>query len=296
VLTYWTRASLVEFYGQVAESTVDTVVLGEVICSRRNEMKTDDWLALGRDLAATGKEVVLATMALVESESDLRTLRRLAEQGEFLVEAGDMSAVRILAQLGRPFVIGPHVNVYSHDALAVYAAMGGCRWIAPVELPLCDIACIGSPVRGAPGRDRLATEVWAFGRLPLAFSARCFTARHHRLRKDDCQFRCMDDSDGLLLSTSDGQPFLTLNGIQTQSAGQHCLIGEGEALRSAGVSRLRLSPQSRQFGAVIECFERVMNRGGDAGAAREQLAALSLPGGLVNGFAHGRPGVEQVCA
>ena len=45
-----------------------------------------------------------------------------------------------------------------------------------------------------------ATEAWAFGRLPLAFSARCFTARHHHLNKDDCGFRCLEDPDGLLLA------------------------------------------------------------------------------------------------
>lgn len=296
VLTYWTRASLVDFYARVAESAADTVVLGEVICSRRNEMKTADWLSLARDLAQAGKEVVLATMALVESESDLRTLRSLARQDEFLVEAADASAIHVLSQGGRPFVIGPHVNVYNHDALAFHARLGGCRWVAPVELPLKDIACIGSPSVANPDGTPVVVEAWAFGRLPLAFSARCFTARHHRLRKDDCQFRCMDDPDGLLLSTSDGQPFLALNGIQTQSAGQHCLIGERAELLAAGVSRLRLSPQLREFDSVIDCFERVMNQGANVAAARERLEQLSLPGGLVNGFAHARPGLDQVRA
>ncbi|MCV5961458.1 U32 family peptidase, partial [Escherichia coli] len=74
----------------------DTVVLGEVVCSRRHEMKLDDWLALARDVAAAGKEVVLASQVLLESEADLRAVRRLVEQRDFLVEAGDASALRLL--------------------------------------------------------------------------------------------------------------------------------------------------------------------------------------------------------
>ncbi|OYW18784.1 MAG: U32 family peptidase, partial [Burkholderiales bacterium 12-64-5] len=64
VLYYWPRRTLLDFYADVAESPADTVVLGEVVCSRRHEMKTADWLALARDLAACGKEIVLASQAL----------------------------------------------------------------------------------------------------------------------------------------------------------------------------------------------------------------------------------------
>ncbi|PIQ83699.1 MAG: U32 family peptidase, partial [Candidatus Omnitrophica bacterium CG11_big_fil_rev_8_21_14_0_20_63_9] len=44
------------------------------------------------------------------------------------------------------------------------------------------------------------------------------------MQKDDCQFKCLDYEDGLALKTREGQPFLTLNGIQTQSALVHNLI------------------------------------------------------------------------
>lgn len=294
VLTYWTRKELASFYASVADTRADTIVLGEVVCSRRHEMKIDDWVDLASDLQATGKEVVLATMGLVESEADLRQLRRFVENGRFLVEAGDASAVRMATRMQLPFVIGPHINVYSAQALAFHVGIGASRWVAPVELPLQELGQINPPAAG--GGQRVPTEAWAFGRLPLAFSARCFTARHHRLRKDDCQFRCADDPDGLLLSTDEGRPFLALNGIQTLSAGQHCLIGERDALRRAGVTRLRLSPVSRGFDAVVDCFERVMNDGEDAREARCELVDMALPGGLVDGFAHGRPGIEQVPA
>jgi collagenase-like PrtC family protease len=295
VLPYWPRETLMHFYAEVADSAADSVVLGEVVCSRRHEMKPDDWLALARDLAAAGKEVVLATQVLIESESDLRTLRRVAGQGEFLVEAGDASALHVLASMRVPFVLGPHINVYSAAALAEYRRLGATRWVAPVELPMDAMPRINplcTNVHDGSGPARMPTEAWGFGRLPLAFSARCFTARHHRLSKDQCEFRCRDDADGLLLSTADNRPFLALNGIQTLSAAQQCLIGEREALLQAGVTRLRLSPTSRDFGAVIASFEKVMNEGGDAGGATAALQALSLPGGLANGFVHGQAGIE----
>ncbi len=208
-----------------------------------------------------------------------------------MVEAGDASALRLLSQAGRPFVLGPHINIYSHAALAEHAALGAVRWVAPVELALQAVGRINPPQQPVAS---IETEVFAFGRMPLAFSARCFTARHHRLQKDQCEFRCRDDADGLLLRTEDGEPFLVLNGIQTQSAAQQCLIGERAALRAAGVSRLRLSPCSQRFGEVVAWFERVMNEGASADAARIALDKLSLPGGLANGFAHGRAGMDLV--
>lgn len=289
VLYYWPRESLLNFYAMLADTTADSLVIGEVVCERRHELKFADWLALARDLARTGKEVVLATQALVASESDLRLLRRAAEQDEFLIEAGDVSALRALTATGRPFVLGPHLNVYSRDALHEYQRLGAKRWVPPVELALSSIAHVNGVAAGAA--PVMPTEVFAYGRLPLAFSARCFTARHHRLAKDSCEFRCRDDSDGLLLKTSDGQPFLVLNGIQTQSAAQQCLLGEADALRAAGVTRLRLSPSSADFERVVALFDDVFNHGGDATAALAVLGGTALAGGLVNGFAHGEAGL-----
>ena len=61
------------------------MVLGEVVCSRRHEIRFEDWLALAADLKAQGKTVVLATMALLAGEPELRGLRRICEQGDYAV-------------------------------------------------------------------------------------------------------------------------------------------------------------------------------------------------------------------
>jgi len=283
VLAYWPRTALIEFYARVAESPARTVTLGEVVCSRRHEMKLDDWLALAGDLAAAGKEVVLATQALIESEAELRTMRRIAEQDRFLVEANDAAALHRLA--GRPFVIGPHINVYSGAALDELAAAGATRWVPPVELP---VDAIAAATRGRA----VEAEVFAFGRLPLAMSARCFTARHYGLNRDECEFRCLEHPDGMLLKTQEGEPFLALNGLQTQSAGVQCLLGWRGTLVDAGVRRLRLSPVAQQFERVIDVFHRVFNEAADGLAAIEELTALALPGAPVDGYAHRHAGRE----
>lgn len=308
VLYWWDRAVLMNFYDQVADSAADTVVLGEIVCSRRHDMKLADWLALARELQAAGKEVILATQALVMSEAELRAVREIVAQEEFAVEAGDASALHAFAQIrrergaSRPLVLGPHLNIYSHETLREYAALGARRWVAPVELSLQAIAAVNPKQSRAQGSVLdISTEVWAFGRLPLSFSARCFTARHHHLHKDSCAFRCRDDADGLLLSSSERQPFLCLNGTQVQSAGVQALIHEAAALRQAGVERIRLSPCSQGFIEVIAQFEAVYNHGSsvdkplDEAALHEALArlrAIGLPGGLVNGYLHQQPGMQ----
>jgi O2-independent ubiquinone biosynthesis protein UbiV len=293
VLYHWPRQAMLDFYACVADSAADTVVLGDTVCARRRELKLDDWLGLARDLAAEGKEVVLATQTLVESEADLRLVRRLAEQAEFMVEAGDASALQALAG-PRPFALGPHINVYSRAALVEHAALGAVRWTAPVELAIDAIALVNPPQTPVhnPAGDAIATEVFAWGRLPLAFSARCFTARHHGLNKDDCAYRCMDDADGLLVASGEGEPFLAVNGTQTQSAATQCLIAHGAALRAAGVSRLRLSPGANGFVDVIRHFDAVINGGANAADALRALQELAPPGGLADGFAARRPGLE----
>ena len=301
---WWPRDQMMAFYAEVAEHpAADTVVLGEVVCSRRNEFKFDDWMALARDLAGAGKTVVLATMPLVATEAELRTVHRLCEQDEFAVEAGDASALAVLARHHaarpgrRPFVVGPHINVYSRAALVEVAPLGAGTWVPPLELSLDAVARINpaaDPVNGT--RGPVVTEVFAFGRMPLAFSARCFTARHHRLKKDECDFRCRDDADGLLLATSEGEPFLVLNGIQTQSAALQCLLGAGPGLAAAGVHRLRLSPCSRGFMQVLDSFDAVFNAGAAAGEAIAKLRAQGLPGTLVDGFARHKPGIVAVAA
>lgn len=280
---YWSRDDVLAFYGEAANWPLARVYLGESVCSRRHLLRLADWLALAEQLAGAGKEVVLSSQTLIESESDLKTLRRMVGDGRFRVEANEWGAVRLLSEAGVPFIAGPTLNVYNHETLDVLAGLGAQRWLPPVEMSRASLASL---LERAPAA--VETEVFAYGKLPLAYSARCFTARHYNLPKDDCQFRCLDHPDGLALATREGAPFLTLNGIQTQSAGVYSLIGELPALRELGVASLRLSPQSRHMGRVVEAFRAALAGEGNAADALARI----MPGPSVDGYWHGRAGLE----
>lgn len=279
---FWERSAVFAFYEVLAAAPVDIVYLGEVVCSKRREIRLADWVSLGRQLVAAGKEVVLSSLALLEAESELSHLSRIVANGEFLVEANDMAAVDLLA--GNPFIAGPHLNAYNEHTLAFLICRGACRWVPPVELPLHVIAA----VHAACGTG-IPVEVFAFGRLPLAFSARCFTARAHNRAKDECGLACRDNPDGITLHSREQAPFLALNGIQTQSAATHNAIDRVREIEHSGACVLRLSPQSQQFLAVIDAF-----RGAVRGAREAVMPDAFLPGGYCNGYLQGLPGMSAV--
>lgn len=286
ILYYWPRDTLIEFYRQVAESPVDIVYLGEAVCAKRHNFRLEDWLEVAEQLAASGKEVVLSTLALIESESDLKTLRRQAENGSFTVEANDMGAVRLAT--GKPFVAGPHINTYNPQTLELLSELGAKRWVIPVEMSRDMLAGM---IAHKP--QDMQTEVFAYGRLPLAFSARCFTARHYNLPKDDCQFRCLDHADGLTLKTRDGQPFLALNGIQTQSSKIYNLIAELDGMQQLGVDVVRISPQPLHTLEIISLFRQRLEGKLSAPEAEQKLSHL-MSDEPCDGYWHARPGLDQV--
>ncbi|MDD2914634.1 MAG: U32 family peptidase [Gallionella sp.] len=290
VLYYWNRDTLSDFYAEMADAPVDIIYLGETVCSRRHLLRFQDYLEMAGRLAAAGKEVVISTQTLIESEFDVKALRKIAGNGNFKVEANDMGAVRLLAANKVPFVAGPTLNIYNPQTLDLLAGLGANRWVMPVEMSREALVALNAGRQTKP-----ETEVFAYGRLPLAFSARCFTARHHNLQKDDCQFKCFDYENGLDLKTREGQPFLTLNGIQTQSALVHNLIGELDTLRETNVDVLRISPQARHTGAIARLFREALAQRLTAAQALAQIEEL-MPAASCNGYWHNRPGLEFIRA
>lgn len=288
ILTYWPQQQVFDFYHEMARQPVDIVYLGETVCSRRHELRFDDWMAVAEQLMAAGKEVVLSTLTLIESESDLKMLRKIVRNGQFSIEANDMGAVRLLAEYKLPFVAGPTLNVFNAETLSILRDAGAQRWVMPPEVGADALAALLAALQ-----NTIETEVFCHGRLPLAYSARCFTARRFNLQKDTCEFRCIEFPDGMALKTREGEAFLTLNGTQTQSAKIYNLLLDWSRLEQVGVAVARISPQARQTAAVIDVFRRCLE-GSLTPQAAWQTTREVLSDDLCNGFWHGRPGLEQV--
>lgn len=293
LLYYWPRQTVLQFYAELAESPIDTVYLGETVCSRRHELRFDDWLEIAHLMAAAGKEVVLSSQDLIESESDLKALRHLVERPEFRIEANDMAAVRLLSAAGvRNWIAGPTLNIFNPPTLAMMMDAGATRWVVAPELSGAALAELRAALPAFAAEATIETEVFAYGRLPLAHSARCFTARHFNLQKDTCEFRCLGLDDGLVLRTREGEAFLTLNGVQTQSARVHNLLGDLAAVREQA-EVLRISPQASHTAQIIALFRAALDGECGPAAAFERSRELMVEAPC-NGFWHGRPGVEQL--
>jgi O2-independent ubiquinone biosynthesis protein UbiV len=254
---FWPRETVYAFYRAAVHWPLDVIYLGETVCSKRRELRTRDWIELAHELADAGREVVLSSLALLEAESELAALRRLVENGRLRVEANDMSAVQLLRERGLPFVGGPALNVYNHATLALLQQDGLQRLVLGVEHGRAAIEELRAHVETLP-----ELEVAGWGRLPLAYSARCFTARALDLAKDDCGFRCIDYPDGLPLASRDGEPFLTVNGVQVQTAGTCDLGPELDELRASGVDLLRLYPQREGTAEIVARFRRALDASG----------------------------------
>lgn len=293
LLFNWPAERMRDFYFRIAEEApVDTVCIGEVVCSKRAPFHAPYLPAVVARLEAAGKEVVHAALALVMSERERRDLADLAAAEDLFVEANDLAAVALLD--GRDHAIGPYVNVYNEGTLAFLARRGARRVSLPFELPARALAALADAAAKMESRPEL--EVQVFGRTPLAISARCTHARAQGLHRNNCQYVCAADRDGMALETLDGRPFLAVNGTQTLSFGVGNLVGELAALRAMGIGRFRLSPQDLDMVAVAEAFRAVLDGRLAPDAALERLAGLASFAPFINGFYHGAEGAARIDA
>lgn len=286
VLFNWPAQMWADFYARIAdEAPVDRVVVGEVVCSKRSPFRIDAMADVIERLERAGKEVAIATLALPTLRREITDVVETAS-GSHLIEANDMTAIAAIG--GRPHIVGPLVNVYNEDALAELGALGSQCVCLPPELPLSSIAALGAT------RGSIELEVLAFGRAPLAISARCYHARAHHLTKDACRYVCEQDLDGLEVKTLDHREFLAINGVQTLAWGCTVLSREIADLNSAGVTRIRLSPQSCDMVAVATAYRNLLDGRIEPAGLLAEIDSLSVPGEAVNGFVHGQAGAAFV--
>lgn len=282
VFFHWEPERWRDFYFRMAdEAPVDTVYLGEVVCAKRMPFLAPHLDAVIQRLKRAGKEVVFSSLALVGNEREAALVRDLCAIEGSVVEANDVGTLKLLS--GRPHILGPFLNIYNGTTLAYFVERGAARACLPPELPASSVAKLAASAS-------IPIEILAFGRLPLAISARCFHARALGLHKDGCQFVCGRDAEGLAVETLEGEPFLAVNGLQTLSYACLCLLRELQSLERAGVAGFRLSPLAVDMARVARLFRDTLDeRIGSEEAERELGASLpQMP--LANGFLYGAEG------
>lgn len=245
VLWYWPKETLADFYQAAAESEAQIVYLGETVCSRRRAIKVADWLEMARQLAAAGKQVAIGTLALLQSPSELSELKRYVDNGEFMIEASDLGTVMLASEARLPFVAGPALNVYNAQTLQQLLNLGMTRWCMPVELSRDWLVALLQQCETLGIRHQFEVEVLSYGHLPLAYSARCFTARSENRSKDACQTCCINYPLGRPLRSQEDRQVFVLNGIQTLSG--YCYNLGNDLISMQGlVDVVRLSPQGKE--------------------------------------------------
>ena len=290
LLFNWPTERWSDFYARLAdEAPIDTVHVGEVVCSKRLPFYLDAIAGAVERLQRGGKTVVLSTLALITLPRERRDNGDIIRDGGCEIEVNDIAALIHFAK-GQPFRIGPYVNVYNEGTLRVLAQLGASSICLPPEVPISTVDILATTARSL----QIDCEVWAFGRIPLALSGRCYHARIDGVTKDSCQFGCMRDSDGLAVDTLDGSAFLAINGVQTMSHTYCNTIGNTDRLADAGVPALRLSPHSCNMIAISQTFRDRLDGHIDPEEAQRKIRDICGDVSFSNGFLFGKAGVEMV--
>jgi len=277
---FWSKEKVFSFYEEIENSPVDIVYLGEVVCSKRRQLKFSDWLEIAAKLTTAGKEVILSTMTLLVADSELAQLKKICTNENYAVEANDTSALHLLNGK-QDYVAGPHINMYNAETLAVLHDAGAKRWVLPIELSENTLTDLQNEKP-----EEMETEVFVYGHIPLSFSARCFTARAFNVPKDQCEFRCEEFDQGMPLYTQDQQNLFLINGTQLQSGVPCNLLSSVEKLRQLNIDVLRISPQDENMTSIIHAFRSSIDN---------DTSAIKLPSpkeGWCNGYWHGQPGMN----
>lgn len=275
---FWPKHTVESFYQAAQTSEADIIYLGESVCSKRRELRLKDYLQIAKALVQANKQVVLSTMVLLEAPSELNELKRYCDNGEYLIEANDMSAIQMLVERNLPFVAGSALNIYNHHSLRLLISQGMMRWCIPVELSRERLKSIVEQSKKMGIREKFEIEVTTYGHLPLAYSARCFTARSENRAKDDCQLCCINYPNGRVTNSQEGKALFVLNGIQTMSGECYNLTAEQQSMQGL-VDIMRVLPENKQALDVI--------------AQLKSGKALQLTKHHSNGYWHQIPGITQ---
>ncbi|QLK88661.1 U32 family peptidase [Arsenophonus endosymbiont of Aphis craccivora] len=253
VLYYWSKETLIQFYQQAMNSSADIIYLGETVCSKRREMQAADWLELAKEITLHGKQVVISSLSLLQNAAELRQIAKLVDNGEFLVEAHDFGVVNKLIEQKIPFMAGYGLNCYNAYTLRLLYRQGMIRWCLPIELSRDWLQYLLYQCEQLGFRHNFEVEVFGYGHLPLALSARCFTARSENRHKDNCDTCCEKYPQGRKVFSQEKKLLFTLNGTQTQSG--YCYnLGNEQTSMVGLVDIVRISAENLDSLSIFEQF------------------------------------------
>jgi collagenase-like PrtC family protease len=166
--------------------------------------------------------------------------------------------VQILSENKVPFVCGPAINCYNASVIKLLINKGMQRWVMPVELSRDWLINILEDCNKLGIRDQFEVELFSHGHLPLAYSARCFTARSENKAKDDCELCCIKYPAGRPATTQEDQQVFVLNGIQTQSGYCYNLLNDVPSMRGL-VDIIRVSPSGPESFISLKDYRAAIN-------------------------------------
>ncbi|MEK7773935.1 MAG: U32 family peptidase [Deltaproteobacteria bacterium] len=285
VLFEWKREELLRFYDEVREMDVGRVYIGEVVCSRKIGLDADTVSEIAGRLHGAGKKVVLSSLAVISNEEELDFTRRLLAL-PYAAEANDISVLNIADPAERDICAGPHITTYNAPSIEFLKGAGVRHVTFPVELSRDSIE-YNIRNTGIEG------EVFVHGKVPLAFSWRCYTSRAYGLTKTECRHHCAGYPDGMELKTLEREPVFTVNGTSLLSAGTYTLIESVKDLEEIGVKTLRISPRHKGTAKIVEIFRKTA--AGTFGP-EEGLAGLKAleDGPFCNGWYFGGAGKDYL--
>ncbi|MBI2413670.1 MAG: U32 family peptidase [Deltaproteobacteria bacterium] len=284
ILFDWKRDEVLRFYDEAADFPVDRVYVGEVVCTKKLGLSLDDVESIIKKLESAGKKVTLSSLAVVSNETELAFTRRLAVLHNS-IEANDISVLNMADSSVKEVFAGPHITSYNAPSIEFLKSVGVKRVTFPVELSRESMAY-------AIKETNIYSEAFAHGKVPLAFSWRCYTSRAYGLSKTECRHHCAKYPDGMELKTVDGGPVFTVNGTSLLSADIYSLVEFVEDLNEIGIKALRVSPQKEGTRKIAEVFrKRIEGRL----SPDEGLAELKTLGGrFCNGWYSGSAGKDYI--
>lgn len=111
----------------------------------------------------------------------------------------------------------------------------------PVELSKDWLANVIAGCEYLGIRDQIETEVYGYGYLPIAYSARCFTARSEDKPKDQCTLCCIKYPEGRKIESQEELELFRINVIQTISGSIQNFINDLPSMKGL-VDIVRISP------------------------------------------------------